>query len=101
MLAWGLYGVFDLPLPNFHLVGPITALNTFSLIFGNSIMIALSILAVRRRRQWSLVGYALLNPVYWLLHSLAAWRALIQLIRKPSEWEKTSHGLSDMDERQP
>ncbi len=96
VLAWGLYGVFGLPLPNFHLVGPITALNTFSLIFGNSIMIALSIMAVRRRRQWSLVGYALLNPVYWLLHSLAAWRALIQLIRKPSEWEKTPHGLSDV-----
>ena len=98
VLAWGLYGVFGLPLPNFHLVGPITALNTFSLIFGNSIMIALSIMAIRRRRQWSLVGYALLNPVYWLLHSFAAWRALVQLIRKPSEWEKTPHGLSDVDE---
>ena len=97
VLAWGLYGIFGLPLPNFHLIGPITALNTFSLIFGNSIMIALSIMATRRRRQWSLVGYALLNPVYWLLHSLAAWRALIQLIRKPSDWEKTPHGLSDVD----
>ena len=27
VLAWGLYGVFGLPLPTFHLVGPIRALN--------------------------------------------------------------------------
>jgi hypothetical protein len=60
VLAWSLYGVFGLPLPNFLLVGPITALNTFSLIFGNPIMMALRIMAIRRRRQWPLIGYALM-----------------------------------------
>jgi len=29
-----------------------------------------------------------------LASSWAAWRALIQLIRNPFYWEKTSHGLS-------
>lgn len=28
-----------------------------------------------------------------LIHSIAAWRALIQLIHKPFYWEKTPHGL--------
>jgi hypothetical protein len=28
-----------------------------------------------------------------VLHSVAAWRALIQLIRNPFYWEKTPHGL--------
>ena len=33
--------------------------------------------------------FRLLNPLYWVLHSIAAWRALIQLIHKPFYWEKT------------
>ncbi|MHB1986848.1 MAG: glycosyltransferase [Acidimicrobiales bacterium] len=98
VLAWGLYGIFGLPLPNFRLPGSITALNTFSLAFGSASMIALSLMAARRRKQWSIMGYAMLNPVYWLLHSTAAWRALVQLVRSPSEWEKTPHGLIDPDQ---
>lgn len=94
VLAWGAYGVFGLPLPHFQLLGGVTLFNTFGLIFGNVAMIALSLMSAKRRRQWSLIGYALLNPVFWLLHSVAAWRALWQLIRTPSEWEKTPHGLS-------
>ncbi|MHB8334079.1 MAG: glycosyltransferase [Acidimicrobiales bacterium] len=97
VLAWGAYGAFGLPLPNFRLLGPVTALNTFSLLFGNATMVILSLMSVRRRKQWSLAGYAFFNPVFWLLHSVAAWRALWQLLRTPSEWEKTPHGLSDVD----
>ena len=100
VLAWGAYGVFGLPLPNFRLIGPVTALNTFSLLFGNTTMIILSLMSVRRRKQWTLAGYAFFNPVFWLLHSVAAWRALWQLLRTPSEWEKTPHGLSDVDSGQ-
>ncbi|MFG1443940.1 glycosyltransferase [Xanthobacter agilis] len=33
-------------------------------------------------------------PLYWLLLSLAAWRAVIELIRRPYHWEKTAHGIS-------
>jgi hypothetical protein len=36
----------------------------------------------------------LLTPVYWFLLSLAAWRALIQLLYNPQYWEKTEHGLA-------
>jgi cellulose synthase/poly-beta-1,6-N-acetylglucosamine synthase-like glycosyltransferase len=100
VIGWGLYGVFGLPLPHFELIGPVTVLNTFSLIFGNVVMIALSLMSARRRKQWSLIGYAFFNPVFWLLHSTAAWRALWQLMRTPSEWEKTPHGLSDFDSGQ-
>ena len=37
---------------------------------------------------------ALLTPIYWLMMSVAAWRALLQLMTRPSFWEKTDHGLS-------
>jgi hypothetical protein len=32
--------------------------------------------------------------LHWLLLSLAAWRAVIQLIVAPHRWEKTAHGLA-------
>jgi glycosyltransferase XagB len=38
--------------------------------------------------------FALLNPVYWLLHSIAAYKALGQLFTKPFYWEKTQHGIT-------
>ena len=36
--------------------------------------------------------WALLAPLYWVLMSMAAWKALIQLCYKPFYWEKTVHG---------
>lgn len=54
---------------------------------------AVFISAGMRRRRLSGVWRVLpLVPVYWLILSLAAWRALWQLVRDPYRWEKTSHG---------
>jgi hypothetical protein len=36
----------------------------------------------------------LLFPFYWLLHSVAAIRALRDLALRPHHWEKTRHGVS-------
>jgi len=33
-------------------------------------------------------------PLHWLLLSLVAWRALVQLFAAPYKWEKTEHGLA-------
>ena len=33
-------------------------------------------------------------PAHWLLLSLAAWRAVYQLLFDPHRWEKTEHGLA-------
>lgn len=35
----------------------------------------------------------LVLPLYWVLMSLAAVKAVVQLVRQPSYWEKTTHGL--------
>lgn len=40
------------------------------------------------------VLWILLFPIYWLLISMAGWRALFQLVFKPHIWEKTEHGES-------
>ncbi|EHL07746.1 glycosyltransferase, group 2 family protein [Desulfitobacterium hafniense DP7] len=44
--------------------------------------------------SYGLVKYALLTPLYWILMSVAAYKALIQLVIKPFYWEKTTHGLT-------
>lgn len=66
----------------------------FNLLFGNGLMIYVAMLAVFRRRQYHLIGFALLTPVYWALQSVAAYKALWQLFTRPYYWEKTEHGLS-------
>ncbi|PGU00840.1 hypothetical protein COD21_30460 [Bacillus cereus] len=47
--------------------------------------------------SYSLIKYSLLMPLYWIIMSLAAYKALWQLIVKPSYWEKTKHGLNIID----
>lgn len=42
------------------------------------------------REAWVLA----LTPVYWVCLSIAAWRALYQLLTEPYRWEKTEHGLA-------
>ncbi|MDD3363622.1 MAG: glycosyltransferase family 2 protein [Bacteroidales bacterium] len=46
--------------------------------------------------SYVLIKYALLSPFYWILMSVAANMALIQLITKPFYWEKTQHGLTSI-----
>ncbi len=65
-----------------------------NLLLGNGIAIYLNMLAVFKRRYYDLIPWALLNPVYWMLHSIAAYKALWQLLTKPHYWEKTVHGIS-------
>ncbi|MGY1855559.1 glycosyltransferase [Modestobacter sp. SYSU DS0290] len=65
-----------------------------NLLLGNGVIIYLSLLAGFKRRTYGLVPFALLSPLYWLLHSIASYKALWQLLVNPFYWEKTNHGLS-------
>jgi len=76
---------------------PFAAIITIGFLAGNVVMIALNMLAVVRRRIYRLAVWALFTPVYWLLHSFAAWRALVQLAYDPFYWEKTPHGLAPVE----
>jgi cellulose synthase/poly-beta-1,6-N-acetylglucosamine synthase-like glycosyltransferase len=65
-----------------------------NLLIGNFLGIYLNMIAVYLRKNYALMPYALLNPLYWILHSIAAYKALGQLFTKPFFWEKTNHGIS-------
>ena len=88
---WYGFGEPHLPLLD---SGAFWMIATINLIVGNGIMIGLNVLAAVRGEGWRAAPFALLNPLYWVLHSIAAWRAAVQLIRNPFYWEKTPHGLS-------
>ncbi|MEP6590193.1 MAG: glycosyltransferase family 2 protein [Gemmatimonadota bacterium] len=69
-------------------------LSLFNLLIGNALAIYINMFAVFKRRLHVLVLFALLNPFYWILHSIAAYKALGQLFTRPYYWEKTTHGLT-------
>jgi len=67
---------------------------TINLVLGNSMMVYVAMLGAFKRERYRLVMVALANPLYWMLHSIAAYKALWQLVFRPHYWEKTTHGLS-------
>lgn len=76
---------------------PLITLGLFNLFIGNFIGVYLNMLGVFKRKEFSLLPYALLNPFYWLFfHSVAAYKGLWQLFANPFYWEKTDHGISSI-----
>ncbi len=79
-----------------HLFPPgIYYLGMLNLLVGNFIFAYLNAVGSAKNGHWSLVPYALMTPLYWTMMSVASWKALLQLITRPSHWEKTQHGLTD------
>lgn len=62
-------------------------------IVGNFIFAYMCALSVRDPDKSQLRLAALLMPLYWVMMSIAALKAAIQLLSAPSYWEKTTHGL--------
>jgi cellulose synthase/poly-beta-1,6-N-acetylglucosamine synthase-like glycosyltransferase len=63
-------------------------------VAGYASSIVLATLGLARRGLLSRTWVLLTIPIYWLLLSAAAWRALFKLMVRPFEWEKTPHGLA-------
>ena len=71
---------------------PFLSLAAVSMLGGNFAVLLGHLAAVYQQRHYDLVRAALLLPLYWALASIAAWKAVAQLVRRPHFWEKTSHG---------
>jgi len=68
--------------------------HAITLVIGYFVSIVLGLIGLFRRRLLSCAWALIFIPVYWILLSIAAWRALVQLILDPYRWEKTEHGLA-------
>jgi hypothetical protein len=65
-----------------------------ALLAGNLAFVYAPVMACLRRGYGDWVKYALTIPIYWGLMSIAAWKALYELIFKPHYWQKTRHGVT-------
>lgn len=88
--AWLLGPVFQIWLPQWLII-----FGTVNMIGMNLLMVISSGLAAWQRYNWRIAAFSVFLPIYWLLHSIAAWRAALQLAYAPFLWEKTPHGLTE------
>jgi cellulose synthase/poly-beta-1,6-N-acetylglucosamine synthase-like glycosyltransferase len=81
--------------------GPILYLGLVGLFLGNAACLLSVVSGCFKRRNYEDVKWAVLAPVYWILMSVAAWKAVSQLCYKPTYWEKTEHGFAHYDDTLP
>jgi cellulose synthase/poly-beta-1,6-N-acetylglucosamine synthase-like glycosyltransferase len=70
-------------------------LSLVNFVIGNTVMVYLSMMGPYKRGTFDLILWAVLNPLYWILHSIASYKGLWQLLTRPHYWEKTDHGLTN------
>jgi cellulose synthase/poly-beta-1,6-N-acetylglucosamine synthase-like glycosyltransferase len=69
-------------------------MSLFNLLVGNGFFIYVYMLGAFKRHNYALIPHALTAPLYWVLLSVAGYKALWQLVYNPFFWEKTTHGLT-------
>lgn len=85
--------------------GIIYYIATIQLIFGNFMFMYTNAMGTywvirdceskhARPFSYGIIRCAILTPIYWIMMSIAAYKALVQLVVKPFYWEKTHHGLT-------
>jgi hypothetical protein len=74
--------------------GAVTPLHLTTIAAGFVSTIVVGLMGLARRGQLRQGWILALTPIYWACLSIAAWRALYQLLSEPYKWEKTEHGLS-------
>jgi hypothetical protein len=76
-------------------IGPmqsaILTIDAVNVTLGYLTFLLLGVRTLLLKEKISLWITILLTPVYWILISLASWRALWKLYREPYHWEKTYH----------
>ena len=76
---------------------PINVISYLTFWVGNGSMIVVSAIACLRRGYYRHALWCLLLPVYWLMSSIATYKALYQIFTAPHFWHKTEHGVSKVE----
>ncbi len=77
--------------PGIYLMG------SFCLFLANFVFVYMAVAGCMARGYYDLVKYSVLTPIYWLMMSIGAYKAFGQIIVRPHYWEKTDHGIFDLD----
>lgn len=96
--------VFPLQVYSFFIDSPTLSYETFIIgistftLFAGYLTYGFLALAVTKGKPFTPNRLWILSiPIYWLLISLAGWRAILQIFTAPHKWEKTEHGKSRRD----
>jgi glycosyltransferase XagB len=93
LAVWSLL-IQDVPAASAFLDNLVTGLAITLFGTGLAALVLPALLGCARRGWGDLAQSALWMPAYYLMVSLAAWLALVELIRAPDRWNKTRHGLA-------
>lgn len=72
---------------------PVLYMGALCLVFGNFLYMYSYMIGCMKREHYGLIKFALVTPFYWLAMSIAAWRAVFEIMYKPHYWSKTVHGF--------
>ncbi|MEJ0097859.1 MAG: glycosyltransferase [Bauldia sp.] len=89
---WGDGGVFD---------AMVFGVNLFNLVGGFTAMTVLARRSLSLRGRRARLRGVLLLPAYWMMMSLATYRAVAELALRPHHWEKTPHRRHRASSRPP
>lgn len=96
-LFWGIFAlwmVFGADAIEPYFPPAVLYLALMNLLAGNALLIYLTMVAPFRRRWTDLAPWGMTAIGYWVLMTIASYKALQQLVSNPFYWEKTHHGLS-------
>lgn len=104
LLGFALYGFLCLPWllallfvelsPNIYALWLLNSFFAFAYLYGVNFFLLLK--KYKQFRQIPLIEYlsVILWPFYFILHSIACYMAIKELIFSPFKWNKTKHGIS-------
>lgn len=92
-LAWYVPLLFGYSIINFPLPYWLEIFGLVNLIFGNGIYMLTHALGLIKIKKYQHLWLVLFLPLYWVLLSVASYRAIWQIFKNPYFWEKTAHGL--------
>ena len=93
ILVRGVLSAFDSSVASFF-TKPFIELYLATIAAGYLTTVVIGVIGLARRGLLHEAWVLVLTPVYWLCLSIAAWRALYQLLTEPYRWEKTEQGLA-------
>ena len=93
LLSWNVYSHMMNDSGTASAIFMITAV--FNLVGGYTTYSFLAFIVLKSLGKLQLAPFVLYVPIYWILISIASWRALFQLVHSPHKWEKTPHALAD------
>jgi cellulose synthase/poly-beta-1,6-N-acetylglucosamine synthase-like glycosyltransferase len=98
ILVLTIAGVLPLPLGRSFADDLLFAASTLSVVFAYGAGAVFTRRLLLRRGRRDLARSVWWMPLYWLLASVAAWRAIVDLVVDPHHWAKTPHVAREEEE---